>query len=103
MLKAEYLPSGSRCTKHSIVSYTRQIVCARRFRRTQAVGRILPGQIAEIKHATEPRILGSREIDATMNLVTRGFELQAHNTGIAECRLVEVVQAIYNAHDLEIH
>jgi GTP cyclohydrolase FolE2 len=59
----------------------------------QAVGGVFPGEVADVEHAAEPLVVGTLEMDVG---------LEAHDGGVGEGRLVEVIQAVDYAEHLHL-
>lgn len=57
----------------------------------QAIGRIFPDKISNIKHRSKPLIISTVQMDVS---------LHAHDAGIREGRLVEVIEAVDNTEHL---
>lgn len=66
----------------------------------QPRSRILPRDIAKVKHAPQPQILIALEANPRFQLILRRRQFEPHDARVAQRRLVEVIEPVHETHDL---
>jgi hypothetical protein len=59
----------------------------------ESIGGVFPGEVADVEHAAEPLVVGPLEMDVG---------LEAHDGGVGEGGLVEIIQAVDYAEHLHL-